>query len=110
MRIFGALLLVGVAATHILEAREEEAKYIVVLFAALAVAALILAALFALGRLTQPVIAAAAGLCGTAIVGYVLSRTVGLPQMADDVGNWTEPFGIAALACEVAFIACAASA
>ena len=31
------------------------------------------------------------------IVGYVLSRTTGLPQSSDDVGNWSEPLGMASL-------------
>jgi hypothetical protein len=35
-----------------------------------------------------------------ALVAYVLSRTIGLPQIRDDVGNWTEPWGIAAVAVE----------
>ncbi len=32
-----------------------------------------------------------------AIVGYVWSRTIGLPGGADDIGNWTEPLGLASL-------------
>ena len=31
------------------------------------------------------------------IVGYVLSRTTGLPHSSDDVGNWSEPLGMASL-------------
>jgi hypothetical protein len=31
------------------------------------------------------------------IVGYVLSRTSGLPQSTDDIGNWSEPLGMASL-------------
>jgi len=32
-----------------------------------------------------------------AIVGYVWSRTIGLPGGVDDIGNWTEPLGLASL-------------
>ena len=32
-----------------------------------------------------------------AVVAFVVSRTVGLPQGADDIGNWTEPLGMASL-------------
>ena len=32
-----------------------------------------------------------------AIVGYTLTRTVGLPQATDDIGNWGEPLGMASL-------------
>ena len=41
--------------------------------------------------------AAAAALPAGAIVAFVISRTVGLPQGADDIGNWTEPLGLASL-------------
>jgi hypothetical protein len=32
-----------------------------------------------------------------AMIGFVVSRTVGLPGGADDIGNWTEPLGLASL-------------
>ena len=31
------------------------------------------------------------------LAGYILSRTTGLPGADDDVGNWTEPLGLASL-------------
>jgi hypothetical protein len=31
------------------------------------------------------------------IVGYTLSRTTGLPQSTGDIGNWSEPLGLASL-------------
>ena len=40
---------------------------------------------------------------GGALVGYVTSRTVGLPGLAPDV--WLEPLGVLSLMVEVAFIA-----
>jgi hypothetical protein len=51
--------------------------------------------------------AAAASLAATTIVAYVLSRTVGLPQVADDIGNWGEPLGIASMFVEGAVVALA---
>jgi hypothetical protein len=39
---------------------------------------------------------------GGALVGYVISRTVGLPGLAPDV--WLEPLGILSLMVEAAFI------
>lgn len=41
--------------------------------------------------------AAAALLPAGAIAGYVLTRTVGLPQASGDIGNWAEPLGLASL-------------
>jgi hypothetical protein len=32
------------------------------------------------------------------MLGYVLTRTSGLPDATLDVGNWTEPLGLASLA------------
>jgi Na+/proline symporter len=40
---------------------------------------------------------AAAGLVISVILAYVLSRTTGLPQSSDDIGNWGQPLGIAML-------------
>jgi hypothetical protein len=42
--------------------------------------------------------------------GYVLSRSIGLPHYADDIGNWTEPLGVASLVVEGALFACALTA
>jgi hypothetical protein len=39
---------------------------------------------------------------GGALVGYVMSRTVGLPGLAPDI--WLEPLGILSLMAEAAFI------
>jgi len=40
---------------------------------------------------------AAAGLVTSVIVAYILSRTTGLPQSSDDIGNWGQTLGIAML-------------
>ena len=39
-----------------------------------------------------------------AFVAFVLSRTVGLPNGADDIGNWWEPLGLASLFVEGALV------
>jgi len=44
-----------------------------------------------------------------AILAFVVSRTVGLPQGADDIGNWSEPLGMASLFVEGALVALGAS-
>jgi hypothetical protein len=44
-----------------------------------------------------------------AIVGYVWSRTIGLPGGADDIGNWTEPLGLASLFVEGSLVALGAA-
>jgi hypothetical protein len=43
------------------------------------------------------------------IVGYVLSRGPGLPFYTDDIGNWTEPLGVASLVVESALLVLSAA-
>jgi hypothetical protein len=38
-------------------------------------------------------------------IGYVLSRTTGLPGAMGDIGNWTEPLGLASLYVEACVFA-----
>jgi hypothetical protein len=54
---------------------------------------------------TRIFLLAAAGLAGSAVIGYVLSRTTGLPNATGDIGNWTEPLGLASLFVEGAVVA-----
>ena len=48
--------------------------------------------------------------CVLAVVAYVVSRTVGLPLMADDIGAWLEPLGVVSVATETAVAVLAAAA
>ena len=41
---------------------------------------------------------------GGALVGYVASRTVGLPGLPAEPDAWFEPMGVASLACEGLFV------
>ncbi len=44
--------------------------------------------------------------CGLAILGYVVTRLVAFPLLADDLGNWFEPLGVVSVLAEaVAVIA-----
>ena len=45
-----------------------------------------------------------------AIVFFVLTRSVGLPNAKGDIGNWFEPAGIVSLLLEAAFLVVALSA
>jgi len=38
--------------------------------------------------------------CGLAILGYVATRLMAFPLLADDVGNWFEPFGVVSVLAE----------
>jgi hypothetical protein len=58
-----------------------------------------------LARNARLALAAAGGLAASAALGYVLSRTTGLPSATGDIGNWTEPLGLASLVVEGSVIA-----
>jgi hypothetical protein len=95
------LALLVTSATHVPLIREHlaEAPYVGWLFIALSVVAVALAA--ALLVADTPAVWALTGVVGAAsVLAFVLSRTVGLPQIGDDVGNWSEPLGYPALTAE----------
>jgi hypothetical protein len=100
--------LLGVALIHLLDAIPtfSELPYKGWLYAALIVSCVAVAGMLVRGP-SRLVWAAAAGLAVGAIAGFVYSRTVGLPGAGDDVGNWAEPLGIAALFVESAVLAVA---
>ena len=108
-RAIAVVGLAGVALIHLLDAPGtfQSAPYKGWLYVALIVGSL--AAAGALIRTSdQRARASAALLSSGAILAFVLSRTVGLPQGADDIGNWTEPLGMASLFVEGALVALSA--
>jgi hypothetical protein len=103
--------LLGVALIHVLDAIPtfSELPYKGWLYISLIVGSLIVAGLLVRGG-TRRTWGATAGLALGAVAAFVYSRTVGLPGAADDVGNWAEPIGVAALFVEVAVLAIASYA
>lgn len=102
-RLVGAGMLAVAGAAHIpvIPSHLDEAPYIGVLFILLTVACLVLAAILA-WRPRRSVYTAAAMITGGAVAAYVLSRTVGLPMIEDDIGNWFEPLGVVSVITETA--------
>jgi hypothetical protein len=100
-----SFLLLVAAGTHIplIEDHLEEAPYVGWLFIILSVVCIVLAVAIVL--VDNPgVWVLSAAVCLAAVVAFLASRTVGLPQIGDDVGNWTEPLGIPAVASEVLMV------
>jgi hypothetical protein len=96
-----AVLAVGLAAIaliHLLDSigKYHETRYVFWMYVALMVGSLATAAAVLFTRSRMAFVAAAA-LAAGAIAGYVLSRTTGLPNSTGDIGNWTEPLGLASL-------------
>jgi hypothetical protein len=103
-----SFLLVVAAATHIPLIRDhlEEAPYVGWLFIALSAVCLVLAV--AILFVDSPGVWVVSGaVCLAAVVGFLASRTIGLPQIGDDVGNWTDPLGFPAVLSEVLMVALA---
>ena len=44
---------------------------------------------------------AAFGVAAGPLMGFLVSRSVGLPHYTDDIGNWTEPIGVASVLIEM---------
>ena len=98
--------LSGMALIHLLDVQSkfQELPYMGVMYVGLIVSALVLAGL--LLRSSDRRTWLVAGLLpAIVIVGYTLTRTTGLPQDSGDIGNWSEPLGIASLFVEGLLVA-----
>src|SRR3954471_24872284 len=102
-RAVAAVGLAGIALIHLLDSigKFQETPYMGWMYVGLMLACLALAATLIRAILREAWLAAIA-LPTSAIAGYTLTRTVGLPQAHGDIGNWSEPLGLAALFVEAA--------
>jgi hypothetical protein len=104
-RAVGVVLLLGVALIHLLDAVDQvhEHTYVFVLYLLLMAGSLFVAAILLRtdSKLAWSLVTLAAGLT---LLGFVLSRTSGLPNFRDDIGNWTEPLGLASIFTEGAAV------
>jgi hypothetical protein len=107
-RTIAVIGLAGVALIHLLDlpAKFQETPYLAWLYVGLILGCVLIAA--ALVRTSGPRARTAAALLPLgAIVGYTLTRTIGLPQAMADIGNWAEPLGMASLFVEGSLVALA---
>lgn len=93
--------LVAIAGIHIadLPGKWEEVRYLGWAYIGLIVASLVLAELVAT-RANRLLIAASGALAASVLIGFIINRTVGMPNAMDDIGNWTEPLGMVSLLVE----------
>jgi len=105
LKSLAILAILGTGLIHVVEAREAfgEATYKGLLFVANGLGALVAAAGIYRNR-RGPGWVLGLLVAGGALVGYVASRTVGLPGLPAEPDAWFEPMGVASLACEGLFV------
>ena len=97
-RAVASIGLVGIGLIHILDlpGKLEETPYLGVAYIALIVGTLVGAAWLAM-RDDRRAWMLGAVLALATLAGYVINRTVGMPNATEDIGNWLEPLGLASL-------------
>ena len=97
--------LAAIAAIHLadLPGKMSEVPYLGWAYVGLIVASLVLAELVTT-RADRRLMGTAAGLSAAVILGFVVNRTMGMPNATDDIGNWTEPLGMVSLLVEGAVL------
>lgn len=108
-RAVGIVGLLGIGLIHLLDSTSKyhETRYVFWLYVALIVGTIAVSG-WLLHRESPLAWGAAGTLALSAIVGYCLSRTVGLPNATGDIGNWKEPLGMASLFVEGCLVALSA--
>jgi hypothetical protein len=105
LRALGFVGMLAIALIHLLDVigKIQETPYLGVMYIALMVASVAVA--LALLHTGSSLAWGAAGLLAAAtLVGFVLSRTTGLPSSDDDIGNCTEGLGLASMFVEGAVV------
>ncbi len=94
-----AALVAAAAHVPLIPEHLADARYIGVLFFLLALAGSVEAALL-VRRDSRRIWLAMALTCVGALAAFTWSRSLGLPQLHDEVGNWTEPLALVAVTFE----------
>lgn len=107
-RAIGVVGLAGMALIHAIDAPSHLAggpdTYLGLMYIGLILTSLALAAGL-IHRGDRRLWATISGLTSTVVIGFCLSRTTGLPGDSGDIGNWSEPLGIASLFVEGSLLA-----
>lgn len=101
--VIGAVLAVAVAVIHVLDqggvTAMKDPAYLGYGYWVLELAGL-LCAVLPLTSARRAGWVLAIGVAAGPLLGIILSRSVGLPDATDDIGNWAEPLGVLAMIVE----------
>jgi hypothetical protein len=102
-----ALLCVGVAVIHVIDQGgipgSKTPGYVGVGYWILELVA-VLTAVWLIASQAKAPWGIALGVAAGPLIGYVLSRGLGLPDYSDDKGNWAEPLGVLSLVVELSLL------
>lgn len=104
-RAVAAVGITGVGLIHLLDVigKFNETPYMGWMYVGLILACLATAGALIWGNVREAWVAAFL-LPLMAMTGFILTRTTGLPQAMDDIGNWAEPLGLASMFVESCLI------
>lgn len=90
--------LLSIALIHILDlpGKWAETRYLGIGYVLVIAASLVLAEIIST-RNDKRAMYASAALAIAVLAGFIINRTVGMPQANEDIGNWGEPLGLASL-------------
>ena len=107
VRVVGAVLALAISGIHIADqgglTALKDPAYLGYGYWMLEIAGVI-AALLLLTRPRTVSWVLALGVAAGPLVGITISRSVGLPDATDDIGNWFEPLGMLAMAVETVLV------
>src|ERR1700722_16102911 len=107
-RTLAVVGLIGVAIVHLIDSvgTYSETRYIFWLYVALIVGCVAQSAVLLFAHTPRPALiwSGVVVLGAAPLLGYVLSRSTGLPADGGDIGNWSEPLGLVSMFVEVLLI------
>ena len=90
--------LLSIALIHVLDlpGKWSETRYLGIGYVLVIAASLMLAEIIST-RDDKRAMYASAALSAAVLIGFIVNRTVGMPNATEDIGNWGEPLGLASL-------------
>jgi FtsH-binding integral membrane protein len=101
-----AIGLAGIAVIHAVDSvgKWTESRYMFWMYMALIASSVGVGAAVLFSR-SRRAVGAAAAFAAIVLAAFVVDRTLGLPNATGDIGNWTEPLGLASMVVEGLVIA-----